>query len=253
MARDNRNSFKDALHGLLHPFEAAARRREQQRQAGARREAEERRARARREHAGRKAEQRTHQELEKLTRRGCYYVFSDLPTLHAGNIDHLVVGPEGLTIVETKANSGTIEAHPAAQGKLTITVGGKPLHRDPVNQIRSQMWDVCLRAGMKTGPDNTEGMNWVVCFPSGTLGQGLPRGVRVHIATTTDLLTKVRARGPGGAAGERRMDEAAVEAVAWAVSSIYGRPPSASPARRTGPVARSTEDGTGHKGRQGSQ
>lgn len=210
-----RNSFSSALDDLLHPFRSRARRAQRERQQ-----------RTARERVGRMAEGRTYRELWKLTNQGCYYVFSDLLTLHAGNIDHLVIGPEGLTLVETKANSGAIRAHPAPRGKISLTVGGKALHRNLINQIHSQMWDLCERTGMKTGPDKTRGMNWIVCFPAGRLGQGLPPSVRVHVATTEDLLMKVRA-------GEHRADEAMVHAMASAVSSLYEKPPSAGPARRT--------------------
>ena len=97
------------------------------------------------------------------------------------------------------------------------------------------MWDVCKRAGMKTGPDDTSGMNWLVCFPNGELGQGIHPVLRSHIATTHDLGMKVRATRPG----QRRMDDEMVQAVASAVSRIYERPPSATPAQPdSGPEGR---------------
>lgn len=221
MARNNRRTLGDALHDLFHPFEARARREETQRKERAEREA--------REEYGKKAEGWTHRELRKLTWRGTYYIFYDLPTLNAGNIDHLVVGPEGLTLVETKGNSGTVEGVPTREGEVEITVGGKPLHRSPRNQIRSQMWDVCKRAGMQTGPDDTSGMNWILCFPAGKLGQGIPPLLRSHMATLDDLGMKVRAMSTG----QRRMDDQMVHGIASAVSRIYERPPSASPVKRS--------------------
>lgn len=216
MAHRNRRTLGDALYDLFHPVEARARREQE--------EQEEREARAAREEYGKKMERRTFNELRKLTWRGCYYIFSDLPTRHAGNIDHLVVGPEGLTIVETKANSGAVEAHEIPGGKVVITVGGRELHRDLIKQLRAQMWDVCERAGMKTGPDDTSGMNWIACFPSGREGRSLTPQARMHIANISDLLMKVRAP-------QRRMDDEMVQAVASAVSRIYERPPSATPAQ----------------------
>lgn len=219
-------SGKGLFHDLLHPFEAIARSRERERRERDQREREQRRARERREKAGQKAEKQTQQQLHRLTWRGTYYVFNDLPTLNAGNIDHLVVGPEGLTIVETKGNRGVVEARPAEKGKLVLTVDGKELHRNLVRQVRAQMWDVCNRAGMKTGPDDTYGMNWLVCFPNGKLGQGIPPELRAHLTTTDDLGMKLRRSG-------RAMDEEMVESVASAVSKIYERPPSASPVRRS--------------------
>lgn len=227
MAPDKRNQRDRGgiLDDLLHPLEAVRRSRDLERTRRARQEREERAGRERRERAGRKAEYKTFNELRRLIWRGVYYVFSDLPTVHAGNLDHLVVGPEGLAIVETKANSGVIQVHPGSGGRLVLTVGGRELHRDLIKQVRSQMWDVCERAGMKTGPDDTFGMNWLVCFPNGELGQGIPKDLRAHIATTADLPAKLRAPG-------RVMDDAMVESVASAVSTIYERPPSATPVRR---------------------
>jgi hypothetical protein len=78
---------------------------------------------------------------------------------------------------------------------------------------------------MRTGPDDTFGMNWLVCFPNGELGHGLPESLHAHLATTADVSVKLRAPG-------RVMDDAMVESVASAVSTIYERPPSATPVRR---------------------
>jgi ribosomal protein L21E len=217
LTRHTKRTLDEFIHDFFHPFEARARREEAERKEHAERKA--------REEYGKKMEQRTHRELHKLTRRGTYYVFHDLPTFNAGNIDHLVVGPEGITLVETKGNRGTVEGVQHRNGGVEITVGGNPLHRNLRNQIRAQMWDVCKSAGMKTGPDDTFGMNWIVCFPNGELGHGLPENLNAHVATTADLPEKLRAPG-------RVMDDAMVESVASAVSTIYERPPSATPVRR---------------------
>ena len=219
MSRDNRRTLDEFLYDLFHPSEARARREQEEQQ--------EREARAAREEYGKKMEKHTFRELRRLTWRGTYYVFADLPTLGAGNIDHLVVGPEGITLVETKGNPGEVEGHDGRDGMVHITVGKKPLHRNLRNQIRAQLWDVCKRAGMKTDPDDTDGMDWIVCFPAGTLGKGLPPALRSHMATLEDLGMKVRAMRPG----QQRMDDEMVHRVASAVSKIYERPPSATPAQ----------------------
>lgn len=206
--------IRQALWELLHPFRARRLRREQ-----------EQHARRGRERAGQKAEWRVRRELEKLSREpsGCYYVFSDLPTRHAGNIDHLVVGPEGLTAVETKANRGVVEVAIHKRQQTVISVGGKPLHRDLIRQVRSQMADVCDRAGMRRGSERTTGMSWVACFPAGKLGHA-PSDLRPHLATTADLMTKVRA-------GEHRIGEEMVHSIASSIEHLYGKSPDAAPRR----------------------
>lgn len=216
MTRDRSCGAGELLRALPRPFGWRARRREA-----------ERRARVGRERAGRRAEWRTFRKLERLTRGGCYYVFSDLPTLRPGNVDHLVVGPGGLTVVEVKADRGTIEAVNTGRGAFSLRVDDRPLHRDLAKQIRAQISDVCERAGVRTGLGQTRGIDWLVCFPAGALGPTLPPEVRAHVATLDDLLAKL-------SRGGQDLDEDTVRSAASAVSALYARAPSARPEREPG-------------------
>ena len=65
--------------------------------------------RARRE-AGRRGERLVADRLRALCGRGRYYLFNNLPEPEVGDVDHLVVGPCGLVVVETKANRGEVSS-----------------------------------------------------------------------------------------------------------------------------------------------
>lgn len=174
----------------------------------------------RRKQAGARAEQRVSHELGKLPAfDGDYYVWNDLYEDGVGNIDHLVVGPGGATIVETKSHRGVVRV----EGQGPPTVDGKPLERNVLNQVRNQRRAVARRMGLgDTDPDKVAGFNWLICFPRGELDNGLDPNVRRWLATTRDLRGKIRSQ-PRTATPEQLLS------MARAVEELYGREPDHSP------------------------
>lgn len=85
-----------------------------------------------RAHQGAQGEERVGAALESLRAKG-WYVFHDLPLPSVGNIDHLVIGPAGVFVVETKSHRGRI----TAQGNQLLR-NGKPLEKDFVKQVKAQ-------------------------------------------------------------------------------------------------------------------
>lgn len=121
--------------------------------------------------AGDRGEAAVARELEKLARHGRFYVFNKLPERRVGDVDHLVVGPCGLVIVETKANGGAVQI----VGGRTL-VNGRELHREPISQARRQREALYTRLGQFAAPTpygtsiksilDHRGLSWLVCFPN---------------------------------------------------------------------------------------
>ncbi|HHY66467.1 MAG TPA: NERD domain-containing protein [Alicyclobacillus sp.] len=89
-----------------------------------------------------------------------YLVFHDI-SCPVGNIDHVVLGPTGIFIVETKSHSGTITA--SAEGKLLRN--GKPLEKDVVKQVWQQVsW---LKKTLKSRLEDTVFIHPLLVFVNG--------------------------------------------------------------------------------------
>lgn len=174
--------------------------------------------------AGARAEQRISYELGKLAAfDGEYYVWDDLYEDKVGNIDHLVVGPGGLTIVETKSNKGFIEV----DGQGPPTVDGKPLERDVLRQVRNQRLALMRRMGIKgADPERVRGFNWLICFARGELSPNLAPNVRRCLSTLRELRGKIRSQ-PTEASSDQ------IRSMANAVERLYGRAPDHSPSGST--------------------
>lgn len=80
---------------------------------------------------GARAEESISEILDGLSKE--YAVFNDFPC-PMGNIDHIVVGPTGLFVIETKSHSGEITLSP--EGELLRD--GKPLEKDFLKQVLGQ-------------------------------------------------------------------------------------------------------------------
>jgi hypothetical protein len=103
---------------------------------------------------GRDAEIAIAQCLKKLGRK--YFVIHDFP-LPRGNADHIVIGPTGVFVIETKGNVGEVSICDGA-----VRINGYRPDRDPIQQARNASRYVrgCLR-------DAVEAVGWVlgvVCF-----------------------------------------------------------------------------------------
>jgi hypothetical protein len=99
---------------------------------------------------------------------GGYHVFHDLERAGSVPIDHLVIGPTGIFVIETKFWSGRVTGR---DGELLID-GERPT-RSPINQVNAECHALAAFFTDKTGasPD----IRAVLCFASGTYcGSGQP-------------------------------------------------------------------------------
>lgn len=119
--------------------------------------------------SGKEGERRVREELSPLCLEDRYYLFNDLHEPAVGNIDHLVIGPCGMVLVETKANWGSLTLADDA----LVLINDAELARDPLVQVSSQMAALDQRFDYKTGfhPGKTvndflgyKGHHWVLCF-----------------------------------------------------------------------------------------
>jgi hypothetical protein len=81
---------------------------------------------------GAKGEEQVGQVLESLRSKG-WIILHDLLIPTAGNIDHLIIGPAGIFVVETKSHRGRI----TVQGTQLLR-NGKPLEKDFIRQVKAQ-------------------------------------------------------------------------------------------------------------------
>jgi len=183
--------------------------------------------RARRE-AGRRGERLVAERLRALSDHGRYYLFNSLPEPEVGDVDHLMVGPCGLVVVETKANRGEVLV-----GGGRVFVEGAELPRNPLLQARREAevlharlpeFDPGATAGMAGG----RGLNWLVCFPRG--GRVVvPRGENDAAAGKVVLLRSLTGRIRGL---DRVLSDAEVDRLARGVARTYGVLPQAAPTRK---------------------
>ena len=115
------------------------------------RRSEERGIDRRKREAGKKAEDDAASELSRLSGRGLYYVFNNLKDAAPGargDIDHLVVGPAGIFVVETKGDPGVVTADFSQNPPLLLRdgrpfvsrAGGRP--RSFLAQLDSELREV---------------------------------------------------------------------------------------------------------------
>ncbi len=200
---------------------------------------EEERAVQARQAAGRQGERMVSDRLLRLPELGHYYVFSGLRDERArgvGDIDHLVVGPSGIVLVETKADRGTL----TLRDDGPILVNGEPLHRDAVDQARRQMFaldaflelpDPRFRPASSAGEAlGARGRHWLLCFPRARRTTE-PAGERVgkQVATLPELLQRIRAYD------DSVLDDATVDLLDAKVAEYYGKGPDAGPSGRETP------------------
>lgn len=65
-----------------------------------------------------------------------YYIFNDIKTGN-GNIDHIVIGPNGIFIIETKNYSGCVRVE-----NNKVFIDGNKMSKDPFRQVRFEAYQV---------------------------------------------------------------------------------------------------------------
>lgn len=111
---------------------------------------------------------------------GGYHVFHDVPCGTAGGIDHMVVGPTGLFVIETKFWSGAVKLDGGA-----ILVDGRQPSRPPIRQVRATVRALTeyLEERLESVPPCVP----VVCFASNTLGGGRGAAEGTMVCNASEL------------------------------------------------------------------
>lgn len=201
---------------------------------------EEKERNAARRRAGERAEAVVAGVLERAAPRARCYVFNNLPEPSAGDIDHLVVGPGGISLIETKSNRGTLTWDGSPEDPMLID--GRPLHRDPLAQMRRQSSAFERRfshvprsegRGAKPLLDilGRDGTHWMWCFTRARLPGG-PHTQRPHLTSPKGIVAEIRAQ-------PALFDGDEVDYLAARIARAYGCRPDAYPARRMGTTGRS--------------
>lgn len=178
----------------------------------------------RRQRAGQWGEEVVSGHLDKLARydstdQAEYYVFNDLYEPRVGNIDHLVVGPAGIVVVETKSKKGLVSVN----GSGLLTVDGELMERDALRQVYNQRKAMIRRMGAPDrDPRNVKGFDWIICFPRGRIDHSMAPRRSTHLATATDLRQKIKRR-------PAVLSPHQVRAMVNTVSKLYGKEPDSCP------------------------
>ena len=98
--------------------------------------------------AGLEAERAARRVLVPLADEG-YYVFFNVEHRHFGDMDALVIGPDGITVVEVKGHNGFVTAH-AETGELLRD--GRPFEKDFHRQLELQAEHIASSLGIYRGP-----------------------------------------------------------------------------------------------------
>jgi hypothetical protein len=109
-----------------------------------------------------------------------YHVFHDVPCGGAGGIDHAVIGPTGLFVVETKCWAGAV----TLEGGEILVDGGAP-SRAPIPQARASAR--ALAAFLSERLEAVPACVPVVCFASDTLAGGAEKAEDTRVCNARSL------------------------------------------------------------------
>ena len=134
---------------------------------------------------------------EEETARALYRLSSDYHVFHglragrvfrgAGDYDHVVVGPTGLFVVETKNWSGEVSIQ-----RGEVLCNGVPPTRPPLEQVKSGATD--LQAALKGEADEELEVHPILCFVGGRLAGGTT-GVGGVIVCVPETLCRMITEG----------------------------------------------------------
>ncbi|MDD4101138.1 MAG: nuclease-related domain-containing protein [Kiritimatiellae bacterium] len=116
---------------------------------------------------------------------GGYHVFHDFGCAGRG-IDHVVVGSNGVFVVETKCWAGQVDFK---DGELLVD-GGRP-DRSPLNQVRAAALSLEAFLSDRMG-DVALGLLPVVCFASDTFVPGLAKHTDTVVCNASRLLSVIQ-------------------------------------------------------------
>lgn len=168
----------------------------------------------RRLEAGKAGEEAVAAILARLSGKG-FYLFNNLKAGSVGDIDHLLVGPTGVFVIETKSHRGRV-TRDEKTGELLRN--GAPFERDPMRQSALQGSVVSERIfGARSAP-----LYRFVCFSRAEVETGPDAAYPPGVCALKDLERAVSSK-------EVRLTPREVGFIAERVASAYGVYPHASP------------------------
>ena len=115
-----------------------------------------------------------------------YHVFHDVACGESGGIDHVVAGPKGLFVIETKCWSGKV----TVEGGEVLFNGTLP-SRSPIAQVRASTR--ALTAFLSAKLDAVPACVPIVCFASNTLALNALKQDDTVVCNATALLSLITA------------------------------------------------------------
>ena len=113
-----------------------------------------------------------------------YHVFHDVACGEAGGIDHVVVGPKGLFVIETKCWAGKVTV---SGGE--ILVNGTTPSRPPIPQVRTSAHALARFLEQKVDP--VPACVPIVCFASNTLAGGVQAWEDTRVCNASALVALI--------------------------------------------------------------
>lgn len=110
-----------------------------------------------------------------------YHVFHDVAIGESGGIDHVVIGPNGLFVIETKCWSGQV----TLEGGNVLFNGTLP-SRSPIEQVRSSAYALTVFLSKRMEPVPV--CRSIICFASNTLGGNVQKQDDTVLCNATVLL-----------------------------------------------------------------
>lgn len=163
---------------------------------------------------GARAEREVGRELEKLHKDG-FHVFHDWLPEDRGNVDHFVVGPQGVFAIETKGWTGEI----TCEADKLLKNGRSLIGKDPIKQVKGEAKDVS-RLILEARSFQTF-VNPILCFSQADLRcYSVVDGVEV---TDVGSLRRIIASGPIRNAPQR------VRSISYFLEKHLGAGPAAKP------------------------
>lgn len=163
--------------------------------------------------AGAVGETRVGRELERLHKEG-FYVFHDWDS-GKGNVDHFVIGPQGVFVVETKVFTGEISGE---NGKLLRN--GRPIPgKDVTRQAMAEA--MAVRDLLRSSSGIEAFVHPVLCFSSATLSWYRPIN-NVEITNLGSLNRYIMTQ-------RKRYSPKEVKAIAYLLENRLGVGPAAAP------------------------
>lgn len=202
--------------------------------------------RARKIKVGLDAEREVRAVLSPLADEG-RYVFFNVEHPHFGDIDALVIGPDGVAIIEVKGHKGFVSVQ-AETGELLRD--GAPFEKDLLAQVRRQTAHVARTLGIYRGPgDDPSGLYahtpmrpWLVFTRAELVPSG--RGDFPAEACTLAVLRDHFYSRPSGGASPS-LDAWGARALALRVQEAYGAYPIAPRGHANNPSASPPENPEG--------